>query len=82
MAFTGALFEMNSLSFSETSKTIANSMMIPSMKKKVLKNLRMMYLSRILNIYNRCLSCGISCFFQGKKVPASKCARASRISSR
>jgi hypothetical protein len=33
IAESGALFEMNSLSFSEISNTMANNMMIPSMKK-------------------------------------------------
>ena len=46
----GALFEMNSLNFSETSNTIDNNMMIPNIKKNVERNFLMIYRSMIFNI--------------------------------
>ena len=46
----GAWLEIKSPSFSETSKTIANIMIIPNMKKNVERNFLMIYLSIIDNI--------------------------------
>lgn len=71
MAEIGALLDMNSLNLSEISKTIANNIIIPNMKKKVDKNFFIMYLSRIESIsYKRCFKVGINWSFHTLKVPA------------
>jgi len=46
----GALFDMNSLNFSEMSNTIDNNIIIPNIKKNVDRNFLMMYRSIILSI--------------------------------